>query len=165
MEQSRDGRDELRARLSQMDKEVIAANHHFMRGLGPGGLVRVFEPITAPEKKIFVKGYITTYRSLSGMTPAEMRKLLGLRINDLLTGAAIYQLDYVPMIGTFLPRGYTTLPDGRPLRPGVKVDEAGYRAGQGAWQAVLIEAQPATLLAVLAKDERWQPGMHPKYRV
>ena len=164
MTDSRDARDELRARLAQMDPRIIAENHRFMQNLGPGGLVRVVEPVGTPPAHTFVRGYITTFSALSGKTPAEMRRMLGLRLNDLAFGAAIYQLDRVPMIGTFLPRGYSTLPDGRPLRPGVKTDEAGYWPGLGAWQAVLVEAQPATLLAVLGVTERWKPGPHPKYR-
>lgn len=165
MANSRDGGDELRARLAQMDPKVIVENHRFMQRLGPRGLGKVIALKGVPEETTFVGGYITTIAALLDKTPAEMERILGLRQNDLSSGAAVYQLDQVPGIGTFRPRGYTTLPDGRPLRSGFTVDEFGYWVGYGAWQATLVEAQPATLLAILGSNERFNPGLHPKYRI
>ena len=154
--------DPVRTRLHQDDPDVVAANHAMMQKFGAFNLLRVVNLDQNPKVSTAMTGYIALLTHLSGKTPEEMTKLLGLNETRALTsGAAVYQLTRVPRIGEFKVRGYTTLPGGLRLKPGVKKDAGGFPPGQGAWQAQLTEAIPMRLIAQVKPGEPFKPPMHP----
>jgi hypothetical protein len=125
-------------------------NYRQMVAWGAYSLLKVC-PKGAPRTT--VANYITVQAALSGSTPRQMEKLLGLRAHQLAGGADIYRL-----------RQYSTLVDGLHLKAGLTQDAAGYRPGLGAWQITLIKDVPADRIATLGYDEVFEPGVHPKYR-
>jgi len=137
-------------------------NYRQMAALGAYSLLKVC-PKGAPRTT--VANYITFQQALSGKSPREMEWLLGLKVHQLVGGADIYRLRRLPDPDGFLPRGYSTLVDGLQLKAGLTEDAAGYRPGLGAWQITLIREVPADLIATLAYDEVFEPGVHPKYRL
>lgn len=120
---------------------------------GAKNLIRVTNPGGAVLTE--VSGYIGLITAIAGLTPAEISKCLGLRYEDLSQGAMIYRLNRIPLSTEFEVRGYTTLPDGLPLPAGQTQDAAGYRAGWGAWQVVLISPVPATYMGRLGPHDRF----------
>lgn len=154
--------DPVGTRLLQQDSKTIAVNHAKMTDIGAYNLVKARNHDENPPVSVLVGGYITLLSHISGLTPDEMTKMLGLSEEAALTsGAAIYQLTRVPAIGEFRVRGYTTLPGGLRLKKGVEKDLGGFPPGQGAWQVVLTEAIPATLLCHVAVGQSFHPPMHP----
>lgn len=157
--------DPVSTRLSQEDPKVVAANHAWMTKFGAYNLVKVKNLDENPPVSTLVGGFITLLSHVSGLTPEQMTKMLGLSDKAALkSGAAIYQLSRVPAIGEFKVRGYTTLPGGLRLKEGVDKDPGGFPAGQGAWQAVLTEAIPATLFDQVGVGKVFKPPMHPNTR-
>lgn len=111
--------DRAATRARQASPQAVAANHARMSEWGAYNLmkVRTLDEDATPDRP--ATGYITVLPAISGRTPEEMVKVLGLRTGvDLVTGAAIYQLEDVPGTTDFEVRGYTTLPDGLRLRQG-----------------------------------------------
>ncbi|MEM8725383.1 MAG: hypothetical protein AAGE86_07665 [Pseudomonadota bacterium] len=149
-------------RALQESATVRQQNYETMCGIGAYNLLKVHNK---GELRTSVSGYITLLPAISGLTPIHMRDALGLRLSDLTDGADIYRLSELPDKENFLPRGYTTLVSGLRLKKGIKQDKAGYRPGHGAWQVTLIRPVPAVRIAILAANEPFEPGMHPKYRV
>lgn len=150
-------------RALQSSPKAIAANHARMTEWGAYNLVKVETLVGEPAVDRSVRGYITVLPAISQATPAEMVGILGLRAGvDLVTGAAIYQLQAVPTETGFEVRGYTTLPDGLRLKPGVTEDAHGYAPGHGAWQVRLTSAVPARLFAVVHPGKRFEPPLHPR---
>ena len=156
--------DPEQTRALQESAEAIATNLATMRAWGAYNLLRVDSLCGAVQPKKTVVGYVTCLAAISGSTPKEMVSILGLRKDvDLVNGAVIYQLDRVPEEGEFLPRGYTTLPNGLRLKPGVKTDADGYGPGHGAWQVQLVEPGiPASLFAVVHPGNAFEPPLHPR---
>lgn len=137
-------------------------NYRQMAAWGAYSLLKVCPKGAA---RTTVANYITVQAGLSGKTPRQMERLLGLRVHQLVGGADIYRLRRLPDLDGFLPRGYSTLVDGLRLKAGLIEDAAGYRPGEGAWQITLIREVPADLIASLGYDEVFEPGVHPKYRL
>ena len=148
-------------RALQASASARQDNYKNMVAWGAYSLLKVCQK-GAPQTT--VANYITVQAALSGKTPREMEKLLGLRLQQLSGGADIYRLLRLPDIDGFLPRGYSTLVDGLQLRAGLAQDAAGYRPGLGAWQITLIKPVPAQRIASLGYNDVFEPGVHPKYR-
>lgn len=150
----------IETRELQNSPQAIAANLASMQLWTKYNLLKA---VPAGNERVSVGGYITTLAALSGRTPREMENLLGLRVNQLATGADIYRLSKIPTAEEFRPRGYSTLVDGLTLKAG-KTDCAGFRPGEGAWQITLLVPIAATRIrARLGRDEVFEPGPHPKY--
>lgn len=154
--------DQTRALQSSAD--VVHANYANLVRWGAYNLVKVVGRSHEPAAQSRdVGGYLTLLQAISGLTPEQMRDLLGLRIEDLRHGALVYRLKELPAKDQIEVRGYTTLVDGAPLKPGLRSDAAGYRPGHGAWQITLKpDARiPATLIAALGPSTPFEPGVHP----
>lgn len=151
-------------RALQESPQARASNLARMRHLGEHNLVKVVSlgPVAPPAERE-VTGYITCISELSGCTPERMVRVLGLRPDrDLVLGAAVYRLDRVPTEDEFTVRGYTTLPDGLRLKPGVRQDADGYRPGLCAWQVRLDMPVPARLIDVVHPGTAFRPPVHPR---
>jgi hypothetical protein len=143
----------------QARTQTLAKMHEW----GAYNLLKVVTLSAAPVANKDVAGYITILPAISGCIPEEMVSVLGLNAeSDLKTGAAIYQLLELPAPDGFQVRGYTTLPDGLRLKPGVKVDAGGYGPGRGAWQIRLTRPVPARLFAVVHPGNPFKPPLHPR---
>lgn len=148
----------------QSDPKVVAANYAMLLRWGAYNLLKVKSFDGGAPSRITGYGYFTLLPAISGKTPQEMRRILGLRKLDLSGGALIYRLSRVPRPNEFVVRGYTTLVDGLRLAPGRLQDGHGYRPGHGAWQGALTKGIPMTLVASLKPGMAFEPGLHPKYR-
>ncbi|WP_144766554.1 hypothetical protein [Methylobacterium dankookense] len=135
----------------QGNKHVKAHHWEKMKSVGAGKLVRVTNPV---DERNTAKGYFTIWTALAGKDTDEIRKTLGLKDTDLITGAFVYKLLRVPEPHEFEVRGYTTLPDGIPLKAGEKTDAAGFPAGTGALQYTLVNPVPAKLVCKLGPGEK-----------
>lgn len=150
-------------RALQESAQAKDANLARMQEWGAYNLVKVHGLRDEVEPKIMATGYITVLAAISGKTPEEMVKTLGLRGGkDLISGAVVYQLTRVPTKDEFKVRGYTTLPDGLRLKPGIKADAGGYGPGHGAWQVTLTEGIEATQMAVVHPGKPFEPPLHPR---
>ena len=149
-------------RRLQSQERLKAEHWARLNDLGAYNLVKVIEPARAPQDGK-VSGYFTVLTALSGLTPEQMRDMLGLRVSDLANGADIYKLREVPGVNDFEVRGYTTLVDGLRLAPGLREDSAGYRGGWGALQYTLNVRVPAVFYAHVAPGEPFVIPVHPKY--
>ncbi|WHQ68604.1 hypothetical protein [Methylorubrum extorquens] len=143
---------------SQFDPRILQGNakvraHHWekLKSIGADKLVRVTDPVNERES---AKGYFTIWAAVAGKDPDGIRHTLGLRSQDLVAGAFVYKLLRVPEPHEFEVRGYTTLPDGIPLKEGEKKDAGGYTPGTGALQYTLINPVPAKLVCKLGPGEK-----------
>ncbi|WP_209427153.1 hypothetical protein [Pararhodobacter sp. SW119] len=152
--------DERETRARQSEPWVRDANFARMVKFGAYNLMRVQAYEAAGS---LVTGYITVLPAIAGKTPAEMERILGLRVNQLNPTAYVYRLLAVPDRNGFDVRGYTTLVDGKRLREGLKQDSQGYRPGHGALQIQLTNPVKAVLVTCLGRHETFEPSMHPKY--
>jgi hypothetical protein len=137
-------------RVLQSNRNIKRFHWEKMRAAGASKLVKVADP---GQLKLLVSGYVGFWQSLAGKTPAEMRRILGLRDQDLVTGAIIYRLHQVPDLNDFEVRGYSTLPDGLPLPAGHRHDGGGYPAGEGVLQYKLLNPVPASVVCHLAPGQ------------
>jgi hypothetical protein len=151
-------------RALQESPQARASNLARMQEWGAWNLVKVESlGAVAPSDPKDVTGYISVLAAISGRTPKDMVEVLGLNEDtDLILGAVVYRLDRVPTGDEFVVRGYTTLPDGLRLRPGVRKDAGGYDPGHGAWQVRLVRPVPARLIAVVHPGTVFQPPLHPR---
>ena len=151
-------------RTAQSSPQVRDHCWQTMQRWGAYNLLKVIAKENSPPREKSVKGYICLLSSISGQTPDEIARNLGLRTGQLGLGADIYQLVTLPNFGDFEVRGYTTLVDGLRLAPGLSQDTGGFRPGWGSLQIVLTEFVPARLFASVAPGQRFKPPIHPKYR-
>ena len=142
----------------QESAAAIETNHQTLVRSGVYNIVKV----TAYNADR-VGGYITRITEISGKTAEEIQKALGLKCDQLASGAFIYRLQRVPRKDEFWPRGYSGLVDGKYLREDLNEDSDGYRRGQAAWQVTLKEGVkiPAVLLAKIQGTQKFDPGVHP----
>jgi len=154
-----DYRDVARTRAVQESEAAIEANHRTLVKLGIYNIVRVTAYHTPS-----VTGYITSITEISGKTARQIQKALGLKADQLSSGAFIYRLERVPRKDEFWPRGYSGLVDGKYLREDLDEDSDGYRRGQAAWQVTLKEGVSigAIELARIQGDQTFDPGVHPE---
>jgi hypothetical protein len=164
MKDDYEGFDETR-RL-QLSPQVRMANLRILQGYGHFNLAKVTGRIPNAAQETLGTGYFTYMPHLGGKTPVEMRKALGLRDADLVTGADIYQLTRVPTLEEFEPRGYTGLVDGARLKAGLRTNSDGYRGGQSLPQWSFTKPPRVTikLIATLLPGQRFDLPMHPNTR-
>ena len=142
---------QFNSRTLQQNPTVKAYHWEKLKSIGAGKLVRVTDPVNARDT---AKGYFTIWMAVADKDPDELRHLLGLRTQDLASGAFVYKLLRVPEPHEFEVRGYTTLPDGTPLGEDQKEDATGYRPGTGALQYTLVNPVPAQLVCKLGPGEK-----------
>lgn len=138
-------------RTLQGNEKVRAYHWEKLKSIGADKLVKITDPV---DERTTAKGYFTVWAAVAGKDIDEIRHTLGLRPQDLVSGAFVYKLLKVPEPHEFAVRGYTTLPDGIPLSEGQKADASGYPAGTGALQYRLINPVEAKLVCKLGPGEK-----------
>ncbi|MCP4562588.1 MAG: hypothetical protein GY873_23345 [Bosea sp.] len=152
--------DAAAVRDRQNSHNVRIANYAKMRNFGAYNLVKVVNLSKSFDGTL--EGYATFQAEISGKTPIEIEKALGLKVGDLHAGCRIFRFLILPKFDDFLVRGYSSLPDGLPVEH--NAGALTYPPGQMAWQIVLTKPVPARLVATLKPGQRFIPGPHPNIR-
>lgn len=121
-----------------------------MAQVGPRALLKIFPAGVVVEG---AKGYFGKSAGMSGRSPQQIAKLLGLKPEKYAKGANIHRLKQLPLKHQFEVRGYTHFPDGVALPPGKSADPGGYGPGEGALQWELVEAVPMEFVCSLGPGE------------
>ena len=143
---------ELDQVAAQLTHAKLAEFNHAIALASIDRPVKVITLIGAPPP-VLVRGYITQERYLLDKTPDEMRKILGLRSNDLTTGALILAIAQPLHFTDFKNKGYTYLPGGKPWTP-----SSPYPIGKGAGQWELVHEVRATSIEALKPGQRYRRG-------
>ena|SRR5438270_8735170 len=78
------------------------------------GRTAVVKIVPLGKQSIDESGFITTARFIAGMTPAQIEKNLGLKVNSLCFGARIYRFLRLPRPGEYTYELSARNPDGAP---------------------------------------------------
>jgi len=149
-------------RLLHRNPSVIKANFQKLQKLGVYNIVKVSK--FSSEKRQDVGGYLTSITEISGKTSRQIQVALGLPAGFLEQGADIYRINRIPMEDEFLPRGYTSMPDGLVLKKDLDTDSSGYPRGQMAWQVKIKSGVKisAILICSIQGETKFTPGVHPR---
>ena len=121
-----------------------------MAKVGPRALLKIFPVGKVVES---ASGYFGMSAGMSGRSPLQIAKLLGLKPGDYAQGANIHRLKQLPQKHQFEVRGYTHLPGGVALPAGKSADPGGYGPGEGALQWELINEVPMEFVRNLGPGE------------
>ncbi len=121
-----------------------------MAQVGPRALLKIFPAGVVVEG---AKGYFGKSAGMSGRSPQQIAKLLGLKPEKYTKGANIHRLKQLPQKHQFEVRGYTHLPGGVALPAGKSADPGGYGPGEGALQWELINEVPMEFVRNLGPGE------------